>query len=189
MPVALTAVTQGNATSVTFVPNAKRATDITQCTAVTAFPDSYQSALYAYQQLITMWGYQGQFPAYDGTLFPEEAAFLHFLFNDILYPAPVSQTMSTMSGVSPTAIITPGTGSGATLATTQVMGSGYNEAPDPDVWYSSTGINCTAAALSTALTIQNFKITIADLPLRSIKRPWHPYVLRELAIRTAMKNI
>ena len=151
-----------------FTPNATKAYAITGCSALGAFPTTYIQALYQYNQLIAMWSCTNNFPTYDGTLFPEEAAYLHFLFNDII--TPVAGSYYSIQGTASTEIT-----SGGALLTVGAS--------------STTGILSANSALTAPLTASTWKITVADLPLRALKRPWHPFVLREMAIRTALKNV
>ena len=166
MASALVIVNQrGESTSLGYLPNAVKAAAITQCAGVTSWPANYYQALNQYSQLITMWSYTNNFPAYDGTLFPEEAAYLHWLFYDIVNPG--TNSYYNIQGNTPAEISTTGT----------------------QLTVTGTGALAANASLTAPLTINTFKITIADLPLRSLKRPWHPFVLRELALRTALKNV
>jgi len=150
-------------TSPNFLPTNVRGAASGGFTAPTVFPTSYQTAHTQYLNLLSSWYNANNFPIFNGTLYPEEAMYLHWLIFDIQ----VTRYNSYPATDEPT---------GATAGSA-----------------SNTGIAKTPYELgiTTSSGSTTHKITISDIAaaMRACQRPWHPLILRETTARLMLKNL
>ena len=123
----------------------------------TQYPQNVVQAATQYNILVMSWALTNNFPKWDGTIYPEEQCFIHFLIHDIVNNGthvPVGLTTGTQG----------------------------------DVASVTSGCSLQLSACTPQITNATYRITMADLPLRTLQRPWHPFILRELITRTILKN-